>query len=476
MLGLLAYRTYQAKPPIPERAVAPSGEAVYTERDVERGQEVFLNNGLMEYGSVYGHGAAWAGLHRRLSPAVSRVRQAQARRGAPDAALRETIEVFRPTAMTSARACSSSRPSRHRRTGGCVGHYSRFFSEPTTKHGLRPDAITDRDDLRALTAFFGWTAWTGAAERPGHNYSYTNNWPPEPRVDNKPTANVIVWSVLSLIALLRHRLLGAFDAGTSSAGRPGASRPRPASARPATSRRLRRSAPARGFFVMAALFVLQTLVGAASQHYRAELASFSGSTRRSSFPFNLMRPGTCSWRFSGRHVVRRRRHLPRADDHRREPRGQGKLAFILLGALAVVVFWTLIGASSGSTARSGRAATNWFGLQGFEYLDLARVWQILLTVGLFVWLFMLWRVLRTRLRREHAANMPWLFFLAALAIPAFYAVGLIAQTGQHFTVNEFWRFGVVHPGWRTSSSSHDGDGGLHVRPARSRAREGSPSP
>ena len=92
----------------------------------------------------------------------------------------------------------------------------------------------------------------------------------------------------------------------------------------------------------------------------------------------------------------------------------------------------------------GDAATNWFGLQGFEYLDLARVWQVLLTVGLFVWLFMLWRVLRTRLRREHAANMPWLFFLAALAIPAFYAVGLIAQTGQHFTVNEFWRFWVVH--------------------------------
>ena len=57
VLGLLAYRTYQAKPPIPERVVAPSGAVLYTERDVERGQEVFLNNGLMEYGSVFGHGA-----------------------------------------------------------------------------------------------------------------------------------------------------------------------------------------------------------------------------------------------------------------------------------------------------------------------------------------------------------------------------------------------------------------------------------
>ena len=57
---------------------------------------------------------------------------------------------------------------------------------------------------------------------------------------------------------------------------------------------------------------------------------------------------------------------------------------------------------------------------------------------------MLFRVLRGRLRGEHRGNMPWLFFLAALAIPAFYAVGLLARTGDHFTVTEFWRFWVVH--------------------------------
>ena len=57
---------------------------------------------------------------------------------------------------------------------------------------------------------------------------------------------------------------------------------------------------------------------------------------------------------------------------------------------------------------------------------------------------MLWRVLRRRLASEHRGNMPWLFFLAALAIPAFYAVGLIARTGDDFTTTEFWRFWVVH--------------------------------
>jgi nitric oxide reductase subunit B len=56
----------------------------------------------------------------------------------------------------------------------------------------------------------------------------------------------------------------------------------------------------------------------------------------------------------------------------------------------------------------------------------------------------LFRGLRGRLRREHAANMPWLFFFAALAIPAFYAVGLLARPESHFTTADFWRFWVVH--------------------------------
>jgi nitric oxide reductase subunit B len=40
--------------------------------------------------------------------------------------------------------------------------------------------------------------------------------------------------------------------------------------------------------------------------------------------------------------------------------------------------------------------------------------------------------------------MPWLFFIAALAIPAFYAVGLITQQSSDFTSADYWRFWVVH--------------------------------
>src|SRR5512133_630613 len=57
ILGLLAYRTYMAHPPVPDRAVDPQGRVVYTGTDISEGQKVFLHNALMEYGSAFGHGA-----------------------------------------------------------------------------------------------------------------------------------------------------------------------------------------------------------------------------------------------------------------------------------------------------------------------------------------------------------------------------------------------------------------------------------
>jgi nitric oxide reductase subunit B len=449
ILGLLAYRTYVAHPPVPSRAVDPQGRVVFTGADVSRGQQVFLHNGLMEYGSAFGHGAYLgpdytADYLRREAQLVQR-----AFGGArSDAAVWRTITDMRANrydARTETLRLSGPQAQAFR---ALVPYYSRFFSNPTTVNGLRPNAITDRSELRRLTAFFAWTAWAASANRPGHDYSYTNNWPPEPRVDNRPTADVLVWSVLSLIALLGGIgvLFGVFgrwgrrlgwhgrEQATLSFRTPGDVALTPA-----------QRVTAWFFFVMAALFVVQTFVGAASQHYRAEIDDFFGFDLAQVFPYNLMRTWhvqlaifwvATSFVAAGIFLA------PMIA--RREPRHQGKLAVALLGALAVVVFGTLIGSYLGIHGVLRDAASNWFGLQGFEYLDLARLWQVLLSVGLVVWVFMLWRVLRGRLREEHIGNMPWLFFLAACAIPAFYAVGLIARTADNFTTTEFWRFWVVH--------------------------------
>ncbi len=449
VLGLLAYRTYMEQPPVPGRVVDANGDVLFTGEDISRGQQVFLHNGLMEYGSVFGHGAYLgpdytADYLRRSSDLV----RASFGGADSDRAVQRTIEEMRANRYDEGADTLTFSAAQALAFRRLVRHYSDFFSEPTTRHGLRPEAITDRTELRQLTAFFAWTAWAAAANRPGHDYSYTNNWPPEPRVDNKPTANVIVWSVLSLIALLGGigLLFAAFGRWGRNLGWHGREQatlsfraPGDVALTPA------QRATAWFFFVMAALFLLQTFFGAASQHYRADIASFFGIDLAQVFPYNLMRTWhvqlaifwvATSFVAAGIFLA------PMIA--RREPRHQGKLAFALLGALAVVVFGTLIGSFLGVHGVLEDTASNWFGLQGFEYLDLARIWQILLSIGLVIWVVMLWRVLRRRLAGEHPGNMPWLFFLAACAIPAFYAVGLIARTGDNFTTTEFWRFWVVH--------------------------------
>jgi nitric oxide reductase subunit B len=449
VLGLLAYRTYMAHPPVPARVTDPGGAVLFTGRDISDGQKVFLHNGLMEYGSAFGHGAYLgpdftADYLRRESNLVrDRYGGAQS-----DAAARRTIEDMRTNRYDSDTRTLRFSAAQAAAFRSLVGHYSRFFSDPKTEHGLRGKAITDTTQLRRLTAFFAWTAWAASAKRPGHDYSYTNNWPSEPRVDNKPTANVIVWSVLSLIALLGGigLLFGAFGRWGRALGWHGREQATLSFRSPGdVALTPGQRATAWFFFVMAALFLIQTLVGAASQHYRAEIGDFFGFDLARVFPYNLMRTWhvqlaifwvATSFVAAGIFLA------PMVA--RREPRHQGKLAYGLLGALAVVVFGTLVGSYLSVHGVLKNLASNWLGLQGFEYLDLARLWQILLTVGMVVWVYMLWRVLRRRLANEHPGNMPWLFFLAACAIPAFYAVGLIARTGDNFTTTEFWRFWVVH--------------------------------
>ena len=56
IMGILAYLTYTDEPPIPSRVVSPTQSELFSAEDVRRGQEVFLSNGLMEYGSMFGHG------------------------------------------------------------------------------------------------------------------------------------------------------------------------------------------------------------------------------------------------------------------------------------------------------------------------------------------------------------------------------------------------------------------------------------
>ena len=447
VLGFLAVRTYQAEPPIPAQVVGPDGTILYRGTDVIAGQQVFLKNGLMEYGSIFGHGAYlgpdYTADYLRRSATIVRDRLGGT---GSDRAARETVRLFKTNTYDSHSNTLKLDAGQVAAFESLVQYYTSVFSDPTTRFGLRPGAITNSTELRQLTAYFAWTAWAAAALRPGQDHTYTNNWPPEPLVDNRPTADVVIWSVLSLISLLggigvmmavfgRWRVLGwhgreqeqlAFRAPGQVPLTPG------------------QRATAWYVLVMAALFLMQSLLGGSIQHYRADLSSFFGIDLARILPFNLARTWhlqlavfwvAASYLAAGIFVAPM---IARA-----EPKGQQWMVFGLLGAVALVVFGSMAGEFLGIFGRTGKL-WEWLGDQGFEYLDLGRLWQILLSVGLALWVLMLYRVMRVRLKNEHRGNMPWLFLYAALAIPAFYAVGLLANTGSHVTSAEYWRWWVVH--------------------------------
>ncbi|MEO5744275.1 MAG: nitric-oxide reductase large subunit, partial [Terracoccus sp.] len=203
VMGILAYRTYTDSMPQPAKVVTSSGTTVFTTEDITAGQELFQARGLMEYGSILGHGAYlgpdFTADYLRRSTEIARSQQVAAGTPNPNGAV---VQEYRTSRYDASTGTLTFTDGQAKAFTTLEGHYAQFFGLDSTANGLVPRVITDPQEIHEITSFFAWTAWAAAAERPGHSYSYTNNWPAEPRVENGPTADVIVWSVLSLIVLL----------------------------------------------------------------------------------------------------------------------------------------------------------------------------------------------------------------------------------------------------------------------------------
>ncbi len=449
ILGILAYLVYAEQPPIPGRVVA-GNETVFTRNDILSGMNVFQRYGVMEYGTVYGHGAYLGPdftsdyLHRSaLSLINDYAKIAAPGSSARDSAIGE-LKANTYDRATDTLKWSPPRAAAHRKL---IEYYAAMFRNKTSEGGRQAEWIRDPEDVRKLTAFFAWTAWTGSTTRPGKDSSYTNNWPPEPLAGNSVTAEAITWSVISIIALLGGSgvilfFFGRYDwLGWSEPARTVRFRPVEQVALTPSQRMIL------WFLVVSSLlFFLQTLLGGLSAHYRAEPSNFFGVDVSQYIPFNIARTWhvqlaifwvSASYLAAGIFIT------PLITG--REPRGQGGLTALLVGAVAVVVFGSLIGEYASVRGwLAGAQDWFWIGHQGWEYIDLGRLWQMLLVIGLLFWVIILWRGLRGKLRQEHHGRMPWLLFYSALAIPVFYAVGLLASPRRGFVVTDFWRFWVVH--------------------------------
>jgi len=457
VLGGVGVKVLNNAPPIPAQVVTTDGHVLFDGENIHDGQGAWQSIGGQEVGTVWGHGSyiapdwtadwlhrectfildRWASEMRAPNYAALDIEQQAALR----ARLRETMR--RNTYDSSTRTITLD-PVRAKAFEALYGHYSDVFAHGRNEYAIQPGALSDPEKLRAMSAFFWWTAWAASTNRPGSDVTYTQNWPHEPLVANQPTGGAVVWSVISFVLLL---------AGVGGMVWYFASQPREVSQdllpetdpllglKPTPSQR----ATVKYFFVVAALWVVQVGLGAITAHYGVEGSGFYGIPLDRWLPYSVTRTWhlqmglfwiATAWLATGLYIA------PAVSGY--EPKRQRLGVNVLFAALIFVVAGSLAGEWLSIQHKLGNLWF-WFGTQGYEYVDLGRVWQILLFGGLVFWLWLVWRALKPALvRRDDSHALLLMFLLSSIAIPLFYAAGLMYGQRSNLVTAEYWRWWVVH--------------------------------
>ena len=444
------------KPPIPARVEDQQGRLLFGGADIRRGQEVWQRLGGQQLGSIWGHGAYlapdWSAdwLHRE---AVLVLDAWAADEGAPSFA---ALDAERAAALR-ARLRASLRRGDHDRATDTIrlpaararavdlltAHYGAIFRDGQVAYAIPAGTLPGDEDRRALAAFFFWTSWASVTERPGTGASYTMNFPPDALAGNEPPAGALGWSIASILLLLA--AIGALVV-VHARGEHGPA-PVPPDEDPLRSWRATPSQRATyKYFVVCALLLLgQIAMGTLTAHYGVEGDGFYGLDLAALLPYAVTRTWhtqlgifwiATAWLATGLFLA------PLVGI---EPRGQSRGVDLLFVALLVVVAGALGGTWASATGRLGPDAGYWLGHQGWEYVDLGRVWQIALFGGLVLWLALMLRALAPALRRrDERRPLLALFVLSTCAIALFYGAGLMIGRHSHPANAEYWRWWVVH--------------------------------
>src|SRR5450830_1570126 len=464
VLGWAGTEIYLTAPPIPKQVVSTKGAVLFSEGQVQRGQEAWLSAGGQQLGSVWGHGsyvapdlsAAW--LHREAL--ALRAVWAQRDFGKPfeqlsvgqqaELSARLKSEMRRNTYDASTGSITLS-PERAEAVAQVVAHYvSLFGSDPSLdklreQYAMNAGSLPDALDLQALPAFLFWSAWSAATDRPGEtDLSYTSNWPHEPLVDNTPTAGAGIWSIASIIFMIA--AIAGMIFYHSTAKEEGD--PTPPKNDPLFDLKTTPSMKAtrKYFYVVIGLILVQIGMGAITAHYAVEGQSFFGFPLAQILPYTVSRTIhtqfvvlwiATAWLATGLYIA------PAISGH--EPKYQKLGVDVLFYALLFIVVGSTAFGWLGSLQHLGNSFSFWVGNQGLEYTSMGRVWQVLMFIGLLFWVTLLGRGLWPALRTpSESRGLIAMVFLAAMCIGAFYASSLTWGPHTHYSMIEYWRWWLVH--------------------------------
>ena len=463
VLIIFGVEIYRTAPPFPTKIVVSDGKVLYEGQDIKDGQNVWQSMGGQTVGSIWGHGAYIAPdwnadyLHRETEMLLDLLAQKDGKtyKDLPEDEQAKYLVQLRKELRTNTYDAASGvitfSPERAQVARALADYYTKLFmDDPSMDHvrksyAIPKGAIKDPARMAQMNAFFTWTTWVCSTNRPGSDVTYTNNWPYEPVIGNKPSTSLQMWSGFSVLMLLFGvGLLVYYHASNKEKeenDRLPASDPM-RGLKPTPSMR----ATLKYIWIVSLLILVQMVAGVITAHYGVEGGGFFG------LPLDLILPQAISrswhvqlaifwiatsWLATGLYIA------PAVSGQ--EPKYQRLGVNVLFIALLIVVLGSLAGQWFGVMQKLGLVENFYFGHQGYEYLELGRFWQALLLVGLFLWLFLMVRALLPALRRrDESRHLLVLFVLASIAIAGFYGAGLMYGRQTHMAIAEYWRWWVVH--------------------------------
>ena len=454
---------YRQAPPIPDKVMTSDGKILCTGEDIMDGQNVWQSVGGQEIGTVWGHGAYqapdWSAdwLHKEAAFMLDKLamksdslpynKVSNQRQAALKIKLQEDIR--QNTYQESTKTLTVSDLRAEAIASNTLFYSGLFTNNPAMAklrdaYALPENSLKDPERVRQLNAFFFWISWACVTQRPGQEISYTNNWPAEELVGNRPTGELLLWTGFSVMMLLAGIGLMVWYYARK--------RDEKEEEFPKINPQLKathspsQKATLKYFWIVSILLLVQVIMGVVTAHYGVEGHAFYGIPLGDWLPYSISRTWhiqiaifwiATSWLATGLY------YAPAISGV--EPRFQRLGVNFLFSALLVIVAGSLAGQWMGVMQKLGLVQNFWFGHQGYEYVDLGRFWQIFLFVGLVIWLLLMGRAIWPALKQKsESRNLLAMFLISSVAIAGFYGAGLMWGQHTNLAVAEYWRWWVVH--------------------------------
>jgi nitric oxide reductase subunit B len=463
LLGWFGHEIYRQAPPIPDQVQSVEGKILFRADDILDGQTAWQGIGGMQLGSIWGHGAYqapdWTAdwLHRELLAWLDLAAQQTYGKLYQDidddqqALLRHQLKrEYRANRLVDGTLVLSDR--RIQAIAQTAAYYHALFgNDPALHHSresfaMKENTLPDAARRQQLTHFFFWTAWAAATERDGQSATFTNNWPHEPLIDNQPTAENMVWSIVSIVVLLAG--IGFLVWGWAFLRNHDEGQPKVPAQDPLSLIKLTPSQKALGKYLLlvGALFGFQVLMGGVTAHYTVEGQDFYGLALSKWFPYSLTRTwhlqSAMFWIATG--FLAAGLFLAPFINGGKDPKWQKLGVDVLFWALVLVVVGSYAGNFLAIAQLMPAQWSFWLGHQGYEYVDLGRLWQIAKFAGIVFWLVLMLRAMVPALRQPGDKNLLALLAASVIAIGLFYGAGLFYGERTNLSVMEYWRWWVVH--------------------------------